>query len=200
MPRKPIRSRKKPRPILYDSMRYYFETGYYGTHGKYPDCPGLMETFLLAGSYSQKQVDAWQLNKDVIMSDWIKKNPCSRPWAWWEQDAKEIRRRVGGTGGLFNDLEDYGPHECYLGIPSAWVTVFDEAYYNGRAKDIQGKIIPSPFKEGDFPKTVYDKNDPPTFESEAKYLLRHGFLTPVEKGFLKEHLELLEPEKIEYQE
>lgn len=196
MPRKPIKSRKKPRPVLHDSLRYYLETGNYAARDKFPDCPAKAETFMLAGSPREKQLAVWELNREVILNDWIKQNPCSRPWAFWELDVTEIRRRVGGIGDLWNEWEDYGPHDCYFGIPSAWVSAFDEAYYNGRALDIYGKVIPSPWKDGDFPKTVYDKNDPPTFESQATYLQRHGFLTVKEQEFLKKHSELLEPEAV----
>lgn len=200
MPRKTIKSRKAMRPVLHESLRFYLETGVYATRDRFPDCPARAETFLLAGSSSEKQVAVWQANKDIILTDWIKKYPCSRPWAFWDLDIKEIRQRVGGVGDLWNEWKDYGPHECFLGIPSAWVSVFDEAYYNGKAKNIHGKIISSPFKEGDFKRTVVDPKDPPTFESQAKYLDRLDFLTPAEKIYLKNHPELMESEKIEFEE
>jgi hypothetical protein len=41
-----------------------------------------------------------------------------------------------------------------------------------------------------------DPEDPPTFESEAAYLERHGLLTKSEKQWLAEHPEALEPEVI----
>lgn len=200
MPRKPIKSRKKPRPVLHDSLRHYLETGNYCTRDRFPDCPAKAETFLLAASSREKQLAIWQLNQEVILNDWIKRKPCTRPWAFWELDVTEIRRRIGGTGDLFNDLEDYGPHECYYGIPSAWVTAWDVESYNGRALDIYGKVIPSPWKDGDFTRVAVDPNDPPVFESEAVYLQRLGFLTPVERGFLEKNPELLEPEQLEIDE
>lgn len=46
----------------------------------------------------------------------------------------------------------------------------------------------------------WDKKNPPTFESEAAYLERHGFLTPVERGFLEKNPELMELERIEFKE
>ncbi len=46
----------------------------------------------------------------------------------------------------------------------------------------------------------WNKENPPTFESEAAYLERHGLLSPVERGFLTKHSELLEPELIEFDE
>lgn len=46
----------------------------------------------------------------------------------------------------------------------------------------------------------WDKKNPPTFESEAAYLSRHGLLTPVERGFLEKNPELLEPKQLEFDE
>ncbi len=41
-----------------------------------------------------------------------------------------------------------------------------------------------------------DETDPPTFESEAAYLDRHGLLTAAEKKFIEKHPELMKPEKV----
>jgi hypothetical protein len=41
-----------------------------------------------------------------------------------------------------------------------------------------------------------DPDDPPRFESEAAYLLRHDLLSAQEKKYLVSHPELMEPEKI----
>jgi hypothetical protein len=165
-----------------------------------PDCPAKAETFLLAASSREKQFAVWRATKSLILTDWIKTKPCTRPWAFWDLDVTEIRRRVGGIGDLFNDWEDYGPYECYYGIPSAWVTAWDVESYNGKALDIHGKIIPSPWKDGDFTRVAVDPKNPPTFESEAAYLDRHDLLTPAEKRHLEKHPELMEPERVEFEE
>ena len=193
------RARNMKEATLSDSLRYYLEMGVYTTTDRFPDCPGHMQTFLTAGS-RKKRLAAWQLNKEVILGEWIRKRPCSRPWAFWDLDIKEIRRRVGGTGDLFNDWEDYEPYECHLGIPSAWVTVWDVQSYNGLALDIHGKVIPSPWKDGDFTRVAVDFDDPPCFESQAAYLDRLNLLTPTEKAYLKKHPELLKPEMIDFDE
>lgn len=198
MPRKPRRLIKMKQLPISKSLKHYLLTGNYGAAA----CPGCLErgeTFLLANPGKRDGLRAiWESNKNKIITDWIKKTPCTRPWAFWEFDVKEIRRRIGGIGDLFHDWGDYTPHECYFGIPGAWVSAFDEAYYNGKALDVFGKVIPSPFKDGDFQKTAYDPNDLPVFESEAAHLERHGFLTTTEKTYLKKYPELMEPEKIEF--
>ena len=54
-------------------------------------------------------------------------------------------------------------------------------FYNGRARDIHGKLIDSGYKEGDFLGVALDPDDPPRFESQASYLKRHGLLTKAEE-------------------
>jgi hypothetical protein len=83
------------------------------------------------------------------------------------------------------------------GLPTRWVTQFDVEYYNGRARDIHGEVIPTEYKDGDFKGAAIDPNDPPVYESQASYLKRNGLLTRSEKSYLKAHPELLQPEKIE---
>ena len=43
-----------------------------------------------------------------------------------------------------------------------------------------------------------DPDNPPTYESQAAYLQRHRLLTEIEKRWLAEHFEALEPEAVEY--
>lgn len=44
----------------------------------------------------------------------------------------------------------------------------------------------------------WKKKDPPCFESQAGFLERYNFLNDVERKILKGHPELLEPERIEF--
>ncbi|MRR56121.1 MAG: hypothetical protein EG822_16750 [Deltaproteobacteria bacterium] len=172
-----------------------------------------------------KLSELWGTHRDALLTEWIKNNPCSRPWYWWVEEApKEIipgfenpedhslypeyyersayqarRERLGGTGTPAYEVLAYGP-AFDMGIPHPWVTKFDEDYYNGRAVDIHGNIIQTNYKEGHFKGKAIDPNDPPTFESEAAYLSRHGLLTKEEKAYLKKHPELLEPEAVIFDE
>lgn len=68
-----------------------------------------------------------------------------------------------------------------FGLPVSWVSAFDEAYYNGRARDVHGNRIGTEFHEGHFTGRAIDPADPPRFESEATYLDRHGLLTAAER-------------------
>ena len=49
-------------------------------------------------------------------------------------------------------------------------------YYNGRARDVEGRLIESGYSEGHFPREAYDPDDPPLFESEPAFLRRLGLL------------------------
>ena len=174
---------------------------------------GDAKIFMLSGDLEELKV-LWNAVKKDLLADWIKKKPCLRPWVWWTLDAprwerkfdawfdgtlQEPRRRLGGIGTPNFEELAYFPHFSY-GIPTGWVTKFQQEYYNGRALDIHGNIISSEYTEGDFKGVAINSEDPPCFESVAVYLERHGLLTPTEKVYLKKHQELLEPEKIELEE
>jgi len=154
---------------------------------------------------------AWKNNREALMSEWIAENPCTRPWAWWNFDAPrwsrpfpgcfwdqklpDPRRRLGGTGTPAHECLAIVPSFAF-GIPKSWVSSFQEEYYNGRARDIHGKLIPTSYEDGHFPGRAIDPEDPPVFESEAAYLQRHGLLTPAEVKYLTKHPEALEPETV----
>jgi hypothetical protein len=149
-------------------------------------------------------LEAWQEYKKSLLPLWIKKHPCSRPWAWWKYEAPsrddpiygkltDPRQRIGGIGTPSHEVLCIVPH-FKKGIPDIWVTEWMVDFYNGRKKDIHSKPIGTNYKEGDFEGNAIDPNDPPAFESEAVYLERHGLLTEYEKTYLTKHPELLKPE------
>ncbi|MRR56372.1 MAG: hypothetical protein EG822_18045 [Deltaproteobacteria bacterium] len=190
-------------------MRHYFLTGEYGRRLNLEGGEKAAWLILCGG----EEIELLNHHRDTLLADWIKENPCSRPWFWWEYDApkepvsnrfREIsfharRERIGGTGSPSWEHLNIGP--CFsIGLPCSWVSSFDEAYYNGRAVDIHGNIIPTNYKEGHFKGKAIDPNDPPTFESEAAYLSRHGLLTKEEKAYLKKFPKLLEPEAVVFDE
>jgi hypothetical protein len=165
------------------------------------------------GSLHPKEL--WESNRNEYLPLWIKQHPCVRPIPWWLYDAPrwndpfegcffhgtlpEPRQRLGGIGTPSYEVLAYVPN-FNKGIPTSWVSKFDEAYYNGRSKDVHGNPIGTEYKEGDFEGVAINESDPPRFESEASYLQRHGLLTPEEKKYLAKHQELMEPEKIELTE
>jgi hypothetical protein len=150
----------------------------------------------------------WREHRDKIMEAWIKERPGTRPWAWWEFDGPKQdtgsgawfeplpipRQRIGGTGTPSHEVLAYVPH-FVKGIPTGWVSKFEEDYYTGRVKDIPGHKVERNRnnKEGDFKGKAIDLESPPRFKSEASYLERHGLLTASEKKYIEKHPELMEP-------
>jgi hypothetical protein len=142
---------------------------------------------------------AWIKNRALISSDWIARKPGTRPWSWWRFDAPrwerefnawfngtmpEPRKRLGGTGTPDYEHLSIVPRFEY-GIPIGYVDAWLVEYYNGRAKDIHGELIPCKYKDGNFKGIAIDYDDPPVFETEASYLKRHGLLTKSEEKRLK---------------
>lgn len=145
---------------------------------------------------------AWAAVRAPELAAWVARHPGTRPAAWWTHDApawpaeamperyrggfwtatlREPRRRLGGVGTASHDALNYKP-VFRFGLPaSGWVTEFDVAYYNGRARDIHGNRIGTEYTEGHFPFNAYDPANPPRFESQASYLDRHGLLTTAER-------------------
>lgn len=175
MPRKPRKLLKMRPKSISPALLKYFKGESYG-----PGDEGAVDVFLMELRPEMKK--AWESYREQIIADWIRQNPCSRPWAWWEFDAPEPRRRIGGIGTPDFECLAYKPH-YERGIPSGWITQDD---FDTFGPDLKG--IP------------FDRRDPPTFESETAYLNRLNFLTPAEKVHLRKHPELMEPEKIEFEE
>lgn len=166
-----------------------------------------------------KPRELWEKHRDDFLPAFIAKNPGRRPLAWWQWDCPRLpdqgsrfwyegtlpepRRRVGGTGTPSYEVLAYVPHFT-RGIPTSWVTKFEEDYYTGRVKDTQkGKnfsIVGRNDDEGDFKGKAIDPDDPPLYESEAVFLDRHDLLSPQEKKYLASHPELMEPEPLTFDE
>ena len=145
---------KKNKRVLSENLREYLLTGEQKMKGD-------IELFNLQKSPSRMKA-VWNAVKGGILAEFIKKNPCSRPYGFWLLDAPERRRKTGGSGdgwslGMAIDSE---------GLPKYW-------------------------------QLDWNKENPPTFESKAAYLDRHGLLSPMEKAYLEKHPRLLDPERVE---
>jgi hypothetical protein len=130
----------------------------------------MMKRWLLGGCggawvYLEKRDlrEVWAEHEQAVVGHHVKRRPGTRPSRWWEYSAPEPRRRLGGTGSALAECSGYiAPFEN--GIPSAWRLHGD--FTGTRDLDRWPPI---------------DPDDPPRFESEAKYLLRLGLLLPGER-------------------
>jgi len=116
----------------------------------------------------------WDQHKAGILEEWVEGHPCTRPERWWEFDAP------GETASWYprGDCHGAQPYRRRIGGSGA------PSY---AARTTLG--IPSQWTGG-------IPLDPPTFESQAAYLERHGLLTAEERRHLKRHPELLEPQAV----
>ena len=171
--------------LLTDGARQLLETGESGAD---------FEVLALARDTAGLRA-LWHAVKDEILAAWIKNYPGSRPHGWWQYDAPEPeRRRLGGTGTLRSAVMAVEP-SLKFGLDLDFVDDWNVQYYNGRAVDIHGRPIGREFHEGDFVADAYDPTDPPTFESQASFLRRHGLLLRGEAGRLT--AADFEPERVE---
>ena len=144
-----------------------------------------------AGNGAALRAD-WMGVREALLAAWLPEHAGRRPWAWWRfsaprwqrqdlpdrlrdlsdavlQDIAEPRRRLGGIGDPMFEHLNVWPCFAY-GRPAEFVTAEDVEFYNGRATDFTGRAI--------------DPRHPPTYESQASYLLRHGLLTKGERARL----------------
>jgi hypothetical protein len=151
----------------------------------------------------------WDQNSDRLIEEHVAESPGTRPHRWWQYDAPrsavgtypdcyydgklpEPRRRLGGVGTPCHECLAHVPHFAY-GVPTTWVSQQDVEYYTGKARDVHGNLI-NPKPRGTFEGVAIDPNDPPTYESQAAYLERHGLFLPGERRRLSKRD--FEPETI----
>jgi len=165
------RTRTIRQTIIPPALRYYLETGTYDKSDEAGSC----EVFLVD---DDKLIAAWESCRDELLREFIKRFPGTRPWAWWSFEGP---RQDTGSGAFFEPLPV--PRERIGGKGETTCEVYPA-------------IVPHFVKGIPASWAFIDLEFPPTYESEAAYLDRHGLLTPVEKRYLEKHPELLEPEKI----
>jgi hypothetical protein len=116
----------------------------------------------------------WDLHRDRIIQEHVSVAPGTRPARFWQYDAPEPRKRLGGTGTPVSNVLACVPVFAF-GLPAIWISAWMVAYYSGRARDINNQ--PIGYHGGrDFAGVAIDPDDPPTFESQATYLDRHKLL------------------------
>ncbi len=107
-----------------------------------------------------RNAQLWNLHRDVILAEHVKEIPGIRPALFWQHDAPRLP--MGTFPGWFIDGKLPEPRKRIggTGTPAYEVTSVGPSFSYG-IPDIWVGIN-------------YD--DPPTFESQAAYLKRHGFL------------------------
>ncbi|MEN1679251.1 MAG: hypothetical protein AAGJ46_06630 [Planctomycetota bacterium] len=66
----------------------------------------------------------WRQFGPTILKEWIAEKPGTRPWAWWEFDAPELRQRVDGGEHPCNNPERVArlgaekAKQAYFGCPN----------------------------------------------------------------------------------
>lgn len=106
--------------------------------------------------------EIWAEHEPVVVAWHVRHWPGSRPMRWWQYSAPEPRRRLGGVGDELSSVTAYMPSWHY-GIPSQW------------------RVRGDYFSRG----TAIDPSNPPAYEAEASFLLRHRLLLPGERERLR---------------
>jgi len=129
--------------------------------------------------------ELWEKHRGDFLPEFIEKHPAKRPIPWWLFDAPRWNDPYKGIyfhGTLPEPRQRIGG----TGTPNYEVLSYVPHFAKG---------IPTGWDE----KSI-DPDNPPIFESEASYLLRHDLLSLAEKRYLDLHPELLKPEKIIFDE
>jgi hypothetical protein len=105
--------------------------------------------------------ELWAQRRDEVLAYWVEAHAGSRPSGWWRWEAPGPRQQVGGIG------RPWGFEQLTRGVPMIW--------NYGPWRDMWAS-----------PPPPIDPKNPPTFESEATFLDRHGLLLPGERDRLQD--------------
>jgi hypothetical protein len=119
--------------------------------------PADFEKFALDIDFHGNMEKLWNENRDVILTEYVKENPGTRPALWWRYDAPRLP--VGTFPGHYRDGQLPEPRLRTGGIGTP-VAATSAAYGYG---------LPTAWID-------IDEDDPPTYESQAAYLKRHDLL------------------------
>jgi hypothetical protein len=86
MPPKPRKTRKKREQNLLPALKYLLETGDENQEN-FAQEDRYNEFVKFTGGVIPDIFDYWKNFGTEILAEWIKKNPCTRPWAFWAIDA-----------------------------------------------------------------------------------------------------------------
>jgi hypothetical protein len=93
MPRKPAKLKRQKHKVC-PALINYFKTGNENQEDfpKHERFNNFLPHFPTAQGPNIE--DYWRMCRDDLLRDWIKENPCSRPWFWWQHDAPEEREEA----------------------------------------------------------------------------------------------------------
>lgn len=140
MPTNRSRRTRSIKKTAIDPAEIYFLQ--YGTSEGGPPHEHLKFEFFMRRKRPDGWKTIWEEVREEIMAAHIKKNPCSRPWPWWEYEAPREqvagwwdqddficaqRLRLGGTGTPLHEVTcSWGGFA--KGIPNSWVTQWQADY------------------------------------------------------------------------
>lgn len=193
MPTKRTRKAHERRAEISDAALYFATDGLWANP---PENGSVLDvlTFKYPGARPDECREVWLAIRDELLTTWLKKFPGTRPSWWflfdphcpriseedirrhgWEgwyfaKDLPDLRRRLGGIGDPAYEVFALVP-SFDRAVPDHFVTVEDVRFHRMEGEEFRGKPI--------------DRTNPPQYESEASYLLRHNLLTQSEKRRLK---------------
>ncbi len=122
--------------------------------------PKTFEAFAIKIDFHGTNEQLWDQHRDVILAEHIKESPGTRPALWWTYTAPRLP--IGTFPGCYYDGKLAQPRKRLggTGTPAH-----------------ECRAVKPDFKYGIPAVWVgVDKCDPPTFESQAGFLKRHGML------------------------
>jgi hypothetical protein len=107
--------------------------------------------------------DWWRQVADKIVVSHVEAFPGTRPFGWWQWDAPERRRRLGGIGDAAHDVLAVARAYAF-GVPAAFLSSRLAAQMSERFRGVP-----------------LDPADPPRYEAQATFLDRHGLFVEGER-------------------
>jgi hypothetical protein len=141
---------------------------------------GLVDCYESAWHRGPCSEDLWREHGAPFLREFINAKPGKRPAPWWDYDRAgyRLRDRVGGIGTPLYHGDDPEVFAVKMGVQARW-----------KLHGFRGLQPPQPWDQPKPPEPagpLLDPKNPPLFESEAAYLMRHGLLVKGERAKLTE--------------
>jgi hypothetical protein len=73
------------------------------------------------GGSEERAREFWGLHRGAVIAEHARAHPGHRPHLWWQYDAPEMRRRLGGIGTPMSECSACAP-SFRFGVPHSWLT------------------------------------------------------------------------------